>query len=94
MPAVRLIQHTRFYNGASRAQVLRPVLREGAALLTVGTVFGFLGAAAVANTFSALTNILVETLQVGMDDPRLLLGAPALQQRSPCSPVTCRRAGR
>jgi ABC-type antimicrobial peptide transport system permease subunit len=64
--------------GASRAQVLRLVLREGAALVGVGTVLGFLGAMAIAKILSALTNIFVEVLRVGTDDPHLLVGAPLL----------------
>ena len=64
--------------GASRAQVLRLVLREGTALVSVGSVLGFLGALAMAKILSALTNIFVEALRVGTDDPRLLVGAPML----------------
>jgi putative ABC transport system permease protein len=64
--------------GASRAQVLRLVLREGAALVSVGTVLGFLGAMVMAKILSALTSIFVEALRVGTDDPRLLVGAPVL----------------
>ena len=64
--------------GARKAQVLRLVLREGAALVTAGTVLGFLGAYALAKTLSALTSTFVEALKVGTNDPRLLLGAPLL----------------
>jgi hypothetical protein len=64
--------------GASRAQVLRLVLREGAVMVTVGTVLGFLGAVAIAKILSALTHIFVEALSVGTNDPRLLVGAPLL----------------
>ncbi len=64
--------------GASRAQVLRLVLREGTALVSVGTILGFLGAMAMAKILSALTNMFVEALRVGTDDPRLLIGAPVL----------------
>jgi ABC-type antimicrobial peptide transport system permease subunit len=64
--------------GATRAQVLRLVLREGAALVCAGTVLGFLGAIAVAKILSALTNIFVEAFRVGTDDVRLLIGAPLL----------------
>jgi macrolide transport system ATP-binding/permease protein len=64
--------------GASRAQVLRLVLREGAALVGVGTVLGFLGAIAAAKILSSLANMFVDALKVGTDDPRLLLGAPLL----------------
>lgn len=64
--------------GASKAQVLRLVLREGAALVTVGTILGFIGAVAAARLLSALTSILVAALKVGTDDLRLLIGAPLL----------------
>ena len=58
--------------------MLRLVLREGTALVSVGTVLGFLGAMAMAKILSALTNIFVQALRVGTDDPRLLVGAPLL----------------
>jgi macrolide transport system ATP-binding/permease protein len=64
--------------GAAKGQVLRLVLREGAALITVGTVLGFLGTFAMAKILSAMTNILVEAFKVGTNDPRLLVGAPLL----------------
>jgi predicted permease len=64
--------------GASKAQVLRLVLREGTALVSAGTVLGFLGAVAMAKILSALTNIFVEALRVGTGDLRLLVGAPLL----------------
>jgi predicted permease len=64
--------------GASKAQVLRLVLREGTALVSIGTVLGFLGAMALAKVLSALASILVDALKVGTDDVGLLLGAPLL----------------
>ncbi len=64
--------------GASRAQVLRLVLREGTALVVAGTALGFLGAMAMAKMLSALTNIFVEALKIGTGDSRLLIGAPLL----------------
>jgi macrolide transport system ATP-binding/permease protein len=64
--------------GASRAQVLRLVLREGTALVGIGTVLGFLGAMAMAKILSALTSLFVEAFRVGTDDLRLLIGAPLL----------------
>jgi predicted permease len=64
--------------GATKAQVLRLVLREGTALVTVGTVLGFLGAIALARVVSALTSIFVDALKIGTNDPRLLVGAPVL----------------
>jgi putative ABC transport system permease protein len=64
--------------GASKAQVLRLVLREGAGLVSIGTILGFLGAFGLAKVLSAMTNALVESLNTGTNEPRLLLGAPLL----------------
>jgi len=64
--------------GAHRGQVLRLVLREGLALVSVGTILGFLGAFALAKMLAALTSVFVDALNVGTGDPRLLLGAPLL----------------
>jgi ABC-type antimicrobial peptide transport system permease subunit len=64
--------------GASQAQVLGLVLREGAALVGVGTVLGFLGAIGLAKMVSALASVFVDALRVGTGDPRLLVGAPLL----------------
>jgi ABC-type antimicrobial peptide transport system permease subunit len=64
--------------GASKARVLRLVLREGTALVSVGTILGFSGALAIAKILSALTNIFVDALKVGKGDLRLLVGAPLL----------------
>jgi predicted permease len=64
--------------GASKAQVLRLVLREGTTLVTVGTFLGFVGAVALAKILSAMANILVEAFRVGTNDARLLVGAPLL----------------
>jgi macrolide transport system ATP-binding/permease protein len=64
--------------GATRLQVLRLVLREGTALVGVGTVLGFLGAILMARLLSAMAHLLVEALSVGTNDPRLLVGAPLL----------------
>ena len=64
--------------GATKLQVLRLVLREGAALVMCGTLFGFLGAIALAKIVSVLANTFVDALRIGMTDPRLLPGAPLL----------------
>ncbi|MGA8030708.1 MAG: FtsX-like permease family protein, partial [Bryobacteraceae bacterium] len=64
--------------GATRVQVLRLVLREGTALVCIGTILGFLGAIGLAKLLSALTTVFVEALKVGTDDSRLLVGAPLL----------------
>ena len=64
--------------GASKAQVVRLVLREGTALIGAGTVLGFLGAIALAKIVSALASMLVDALKFGINDPLLLVGAPLL----------------
>ncbi|HLJ30253.1 MAG TPA: ABC transporter permease [Candidatus Angelobacter sp.] len=64
--------------GARKAQVLRLVLREGTALVSIGTVLGFLGAFAMAKILSSLISVFVESFKVATNDPRLLLGAPLL----------------
>jgi predicted permease len=64
--------------GARKGQVLRLVLREGTALIAVGTVLGFLGAVAMAKLLSALTKEFSDAFKFGTDDPRLLVGAPLL----------------
>jgi putative ABC transport system permease protein len=64
--------------GASRSQVLRLVLREGTALVGVGTVLGFVGAITLVKILSSLTSIFVQAFRIGTNDPRLLVGAPVL----------------
>ena len=62
--------------GARKSQVLALVLRESGALIAVGTVIGFLGGVAVAKALSAITSDFSDAVAVGVDDPRLLIGAP------------------
>jgi macrolide transport system ATP-binding/permease protein len=64
--------------GANKGQVLRLVLREGIALIAVGTVLGFAGAVLVSKALQAATSALADALAMGTNDPRLLVGAPAL----------------
>ncbi len=64
--------------GARRGQVLRLVLREGTALITVGTVLGFLGAFTMSRILSALTSEFADAFKIGTNDPLLLVGAPLL----------------
>jgi predicted permease len=64
--------------GARKSQVLALVLRESATLIAVGTVVGFLGAVALAKALSAITTAFSDVFAVGVDDPRLLVGAPLL----------------
>jgi putative ABC transport system permease protein len=64
--------------GARKGQVLRLVLREGAALISVGTFLGFLGAFALSKMLSALTSQFADAFKIGTNDIRLLLVAPIL----------------
>jgi predicted permease len=64
--------------GARKAQVLRLVLGEGAVLVAVGTVLGFMGAVVVAKMLSSLTSIFADSFNVATNDPRLIAGAPLL----------------
>jgi len=64
--------------GATRAQVLRLVLREGTAVIGVGTILGLGGALGIARALAALTQMFVDALAVGTDDARLLIGTPLL----------------
>jgi ABC-type antimicrobial peptide transport system permease subunit len=64
--------------GARSSQVLGLVLREGATLIAAGTLIGFLGAVALAKALSAITSAFGDAFSVGVDDPRLLIGAPLL----------------
>jgi ABC-type antimicrobial peptide transport system permease subunit len=64
--------------GARGGQVLRLVLKEGAALVLVGSVLGFAGAYGLARVFSAVTAQLAQILDMGTGDPLLLVGAPLL----------------
>jgi predicted permease len=64
--------------GAHKTQVLGLVLREGATLVAVGTVVGFLGSVALAKAMSAITTEFSDAFSLGVGDPRLLIGAPLL----------------
>ncbi|HLH40695.1 MAG TPA: ADOP family duplicated permease [Bryobacteraceae bacterium] len=64
--------------GARKGQVLRLVLREGAALVAAGSVLGLALAFAASRALSALTSILGNAFGVGIGDARLVFGAPLL----------------
>jgi ABC-type antimicrobial peptide transport system permease subunit len=62
--------------GARPAQVLRLVMKEGAAIVIIGSVLGFLGAWAIARLLSSLSPEMAETLKT--KQPLLMFGAPLL----------------
>jgi ABC-type antimicrobial peptide transport system permease subunit len=64
--------------GATRAQVLRLVMREGAVLVAVGTVLGFMGAMLVSRALASMTAELARAFGASTGDPLLLAGAPLL----------------
>lgn len=64
--------------GAGKAQVLRLVLREGSALVIIGSALGFLLAWMLARSLSAILNVFAQVFQTAANDPRLLIGAPLL----------------
>jgi predicted permease len=64
--------------GARKVQVLGLVLREGAALVIVGTALGFLGTMGLVKMLSALTSMFSDAFNVTTNDPRLVIGAPLL----------------
>ncbi len=64
--------------GARSGQVLRLVLKEGTALVAVGSVVGFAGAFAISRVLSAVTNQFAEVFASTTGDPVLLIGAPLL----------------
>ena len=64
--------------GANKNQVLRLVMREGFALIAVGTVLGFAGTVLVSKALETATSVIADAMALGTNDPRLLIGAPAL----------------
>ena len=64
--------------GARKSQVLGLVLREGTALVVIGTVLGFGGAMLLARGMSAIMNVFAQVFHNTASDPRLIFGAPLL----------------
>jgi predicted permease len=62
--------------GARACQVQGLVLREGTALVVVGSVLGVSGAYALARVFSAYSDVLARTFGQRDNSPLLLVGAP------------------
>jgi predicted permease len=64
--------------GARQPQVLRLVMREGSAMVAIGSVLGFAGAIGIARALSSLLNVYARVFKMGTNDPRLIVGAPLL----------------
>ena len=64
--------------GATSQDVLGLVMREGAALVTLGTVLGLAGTWAVAKVLSAMVSVVASATSASTSDPLLLVGAPVL----------------
>jgi predicted permease len=64
--------------GAKKSQVLLLVLREGSALVGVGTVLGFAGAFAMSKVLSSILNQLAEAMNTSVGNVALVAGAPVL----------------
>jgi predicted permease len=64
--------------GARKGQVLRLVMREGAALVLIGSVLGFGGSVVLARAMSSILSVFAQIFQNKTNDMRLILGAPLL----------------
>jgi predicted permease len=64
--------------GAQSSQVLRLVMKEGAALVVIGSALGFVGASLISRTLSSFSSELAEVLGSSVRNPLLLIGAPLL----------------
>jgi ABC-type lipoprotein release transport system permease subunit len=64
--------------GARSPQVQALVLKEGTALVTVGSILGVSGAFALKRAFAAYSETLARTFGKREDDPLLFFGAPLL----------------
>ena len=62
--------------GATSQNVLGLVMREGAALVAVGTLIGLAGAWAAAKVLSAMVSVVASATSASTSDPLLLVGAP------------------
>ena len=64
--------------GAARIDVLRLVMREGLALVTIGSAIGFLGAVAGIRALSGVLSEIARISGTSTADPVLMIGAPVL----------------
>jgi predicted permease len=64
--------------GARGGDVLGLVMKEGAVLITIGTILGLLGARALIRVMSAALSQIAKTAGTSTSDPMLLIGAPLI----------------
>jgi predicted permease len=64
--------------GARSSQVLRLVMKEGTALVAIGSAAGFAGAFVISRVLSSISNQLANIFGSSVHDPLLLIGAPLL----------------
>ena len=64
--------------GAARTDVLRLVMTEGLALVTIGSAIGFLGAVAGIRALSGVLSEIARISGTSTADPTLMIGAPVL----------------
>ena len=64
--------------GARGGDVLGLVMKEGAVLITIGTILGLLAARALIRVMSAALSQIAKTAGTSTSDPMLLIGAPLI----------------
>jgi ABC-type antimicrobial peptide transport system permease subunit len=64
--------------GARRPQVLHLLMAEGAAMVSIGSLFGFVFAAGLAQVLAAMNTPFSQNLSWSAIDPVRILGAPLL----------------
>jgi predicted permease len=64
--------------GAQKSQVIRLLLREGAALMVIGSALGLCGASLVGRALSATLYGFARAFNASARDPRLIVGVPLL----------------
>jgi macrolide transport system ATP-binding/permease protein len=64
--------------GAQRRQVLRLVMKEGAAMALVGSVLGLAGASILMRVVAAVSAPFAQAIALSVTDPLRILGAPLL----------------
>jgi putative ABC transport system permease protein len=64
--------------GAQRRQVLRLVMKEGAAMALIGSALGLAGAFGLTRVLASVSAQFAQTIALSVTDPLRILGAPSL----------------